>query len=94
MYMNFEWDDKKNNTNLKKHGISFSEAQNAFLDSNRIIEKDIKHSTDKENRFFCYGKTNEYIVTVRFTYRKNIIRIYGAGYWREGVKKYEKANNV
>ncbi len=30
-------------------------------------------------------------MTVRFTYRENVIRIIGAGYWRRGKKIYEKA---
>jgi hypothetical protein len=33
-------------------------------------------------------------VTVRFTYREGVIRIYGAGYWRKGRKIYEEANHL
>jgi len=29
---NFEWDDNKDLANRQKHGVSFYEAQNAFLD--------------------------------------------------------------
>lgn len=39
-----EWDDIKNEKNIEKHGISFFEAQRAFLDPNRIIAEDIEHS--------------------------------------------------
>jgi hypothetical protein len=38
------------------------------------------------------GKVGEGILTVRFTYRRNIIRIIGAGYWRKGKKSYEDQN--
>jgi hypothetical protein len=31
-------------------------------------------------------------MTVRFTYRAGVIRIFGAGYWRKGKKIYEREN--
>ena len=40
----FEWDEKKNHVNMKKHGVSFFEAQHAFLDKNRVIAEDLEHS--------------------------------------------------
>ncbi len=40
----FEWDAKKDQRNQSKHGISFGLAQQAFLDPNRVIAKDLKHS--------------------------------------------------
>ena len=89
--MTFERDEKKNRENLDKHGISFELAQYAFADSNRIIAEDLSHS-GKEKRYYCFGKVNDGIITVRFTYRKNIIRIFGAGYWRKGKKIYENKN--
>jgi len=49
---NFEWDDNKNKINQKKHGVSFALSQLAFLDHNRIILKDLNHSTEEE-RFYC-----------------------------------------
>ena len=87
----FEWNEKKNKENQNKHGVSFDIAQYAFADPNRIIAEDLSHS-DKEKRYYCFGKVNDGIITVRFTYRKNIIRIYGAGYWRKGKKIYENKN--
>ena len=95
MDSNFEWDKNKDNENQKKHGVSFFEAQYAFLDSNRIIFEDVDHS-DVEQRFYCLGKNKDGsgILTVRFTYRHNRIRIIGAGYWRKGRKIYEKENNL
>jgi uncharacterized DUF497 family protein len=36
----FEWDHRKNEKNTEKHGVSFFEAQQAFLDPNRIIAED------------------------------------------------------
>jgi hypothetical protein len=92
--MEFEWDENKNSENIQKHEVSFFEAQNAFFDKKRIITIDIKHSTKTEKRYFCFGLVENKILTVRFTIRKNRIRIIGAGYWREGRKKYEKENNL
>ena len=92
--MIFEWDKNKDIQNQEKHGVSFDEAKRVFLDGKRIIITDTKHSTKNEERYFCFGKVDGYILTVRFTYRNNIIRIFGAGYWREGVKRYEKEHKI
>jgi hypothetical protein len=40
------------------------------------------------------GRAGDGIMTVRFTYRGNVIRIYGAGYWRKGRKIYEEQNKI
>jgi len=89
----FEWNEDKNRINRKKHNISFEEAQYAFSDTKRIIAKDLEHS-ESEERYYCFGRIGENIVTVRFTYRNNKIRIIGAGYWRKGKLIYEKANKI
>ena len=89
----FEWDDAKDLANQVKHGLSFSHAQYAFADPNRIIARDLGHS-DEEDRFYCFGRLGEGIVTVRFTYRSDVIRIFGAGYWRKGKQIYERENKI
>ncbi|WP_081699763.1 BrnT family toxin [Candidatus Symbiobacter mobilis] len=91
----FEWDEAKNLVNQHKHGVSFSDAQFAFLDANRVIAEDIEHS-QREKRYYCFGMDREGagILTVRFTYRFGRIRIIGAGYWRKGKKIYEQTNSL
>jgi len=89
--MTFERDEEKNKENKNKHGVSFELAQYAFGDSNRVIAEDLSHS-GKEKRYYCFGKVNNGIITVRFTYRKKVIRIFGAGYWRKGKRIYEEKN--
>ena len=89
----FEWDSKKDLENQQKHGVSFALAQYAFADSHRIIAKDVNHSKT-EKRFYCFGKVGDGILTVRFTYRNNVIRIIGAGYWRKGKAVYEHENKI
>ena len=91
--MTFEWDEAKNAENIVKHNVSFEEAQEAFYDKNAIINEDDEHSLF-EKRYFCIGKTEKDILTVRFTYRNNNIRIIGAGYWRKQKRYYEQENNL
>jgi uncharacterized DUF497 family protein len=79
----FEWDEKKDAANQRKPNVSFSLAQHAFFDPDRVIARDLKHSGSEE-RYYCIGKVGDHILTVRFTYRGNVIRIIGAGYWRKG----------
>ncbi len=93
MHISFEWNEEKDIENLHKHGVSFKKAQFAFRDLKRVIAKDTDHS-ENEERYYCFGKVKEGILTVRFTYRNNKIRIIGAGYWRKGKKIYEKENNI
>jgi uncharacterized DUF497 family protein len=87
----FEWDASKDKQNQDKHGVSFEFTQYAFADPNRVIAEDLSHS-QKEKRFYCFGKVGDGIITVRFTFRCNVIRIIGAGYWRKGRKLYESKN--
>ncbi len=89
----FEWNSAKDILNQKKHGVSFALAQLAFLDYHRVILEDLEHSDD-EKRYYCLGRVANGIMTVRFAYRKNKIRIFGAGYWRKGKKIYERENQI
>ncbi len=85
----FEWDETKDRDNQQKHGVSFTDAQHAFADVKRVIAQDLSHSTS-EARFYCFGRVGDGIMTVRFTYRTDMIRIIGAGYWRKGKRIYER----
>ena len=88
----FIWDREKEITNILKHGIDFITASKVFKDPKRKIFIDSKHSKTEE-RFFCIGKVEEKIITVRFTYHSGKIRIIGAGCWRKGERYYEKQDN-
>jgi len=87
----FIWDAKKEAINIKKHGVNFVTACEAFEDLDRKIYIDSRHSSEEE-RMFCVGKARGGILTVRFTYRINKIRIFGAGFWRKGELYYEREN--
>ena len=77
--MLFEWDDNKEQINIKKHGISFKLAKRVFNDMNRIEKFDEMHSFT-EDRYITIGEINGtyMLVTVVYTERKNAIRIISA----------------
>ena len=87
----FQWDERKDAENQRKHGVSFSVAQEAFFDPHRVVAHDLGHGGTEE-RFYCMGRAGGGILTVRFTMRGHVIRIIGAGYWRKGRRLYEEAN--
>lgn len=85
----FEWDPNRDHANQQKHGVSFAKAQFAFADPKRVIAEDLSHRSSEE-RYYCFGWVEGGVLTVRFTYRGEVIRIFGAGYWRKGKRIYEQ----
>ena len=78
--LKFEWDDNKNETNIKKHGISFEEATSVFYDEEALIITDDEHS-DEEERFVLIGfsfKANLLVVCHCYRESDSIIRIISA----------------
>jgi len=76
----FEWDENHARNNLKKHGVSFEEAQSVFFDENARIFPDPEHS-DNEDRFLLLGiSANVRILTVCHCYRQDekTVRIISA----------------
>ena len=76
----FEWDDKKDKTNKRKHGVSFEEARTAFYDENAIQYFDPDHS-DEEDRFILLGISYQLKVLVVchcFRESDSVIRIISA----------------
>ena len=47
--LNFEWDEDKNQLNLKKHGIDFETAMLVFNDLHRIEIYDMEHSINEDH---------------------------------------------
>jgi uncharacterized DUF497 family protein len=54
--MEFEWDPQKEQANLAKHGITFSEAATVFGDPLALTYFDPDHSSD-EDRYLTFGTT-------------------------------------
>lgn len=76
--MRFEWDDTKNKRNLKKHGVSFEEAQACFLDAHQVAFYDPDHS-DKEYRELLIAHSSQgRLLCVVYTLRQDVIRIISA----------------
>ena len=74
----FEWDDRKAQSNKKKHGISFEEASTVFGDPLSVTIPDSGHSVE-EDRFATIGlSTSDTLIVVVHTDRDDIIRIISA----------------
>ncbi len=50
----FEWDSKKAQANLRKHKVSFEDAQSVFSDERALLIDDPDHS-EEEDRFVLLG---------------------------------------
>lgn len=78
--LRFEWDPRKAAANLRKHGVSFSEAQAVFADEHGLIIDDPEHSAE-EDRFILLGMsaTSRLLVVVH-CYRASdlVIRVISA----------------
>ena len=75
--ISFSWDNRKNEANKKKHGVSFDEAKTVFYDENAIRYFDPDHSDD-EDRFLMVGvsqKLRILIVCHCFKDEDSVIRI-------------------
>lgn len=75
----FEWNLSKARSNLKKHGVSFEEAQTVFFDENAIQFFDAESSSEEE-RFLMLGLSeNSRILLVCHCEREGgVIRIISA----------------
>ena len=80
--MQFEWSDEKNRLNIKKHGISFEEAKEVFLDPLHISKLDYRFNYFEE-RWITLGTTtkDKILVVANMFFDDNgeeIIRIISA----------------
>ena len=78
--LRFEWDERKNRTNKKKHGVSFEEAEGVFSDERALLLSDPDHS-GLEDRFVLLGlSANLRTLVVCHCYRKQdeVVRIISA----------------
>jgi len=88
--LTFEWDEKKNTGNTKKHGVSFDEAKTAFFDEYAIQFFDPDHS-EREDRFLLLGTSftlKTLVVCHCFRQAETIVRIISA---RKADKGEEQA---
>ena len=90
--MKFDWDVRKAETKLRKHGVSFDEAGSVFLDSLAISGPDPDHSVG-EQRFITFGMSSlGRLLAVSHTHTLGNIRIISARRVARGERKlYEES---
>lgn len=78
--LRFDWDPAKAAANLRKHGVSFEEAETVFSDEHALLLDDPEHSAD-EDRFVLIGRSAaSQMVVVCHCYheRADVIRVISA----------------
>jgi uncharacterized DUF497 family protein len=77
--LRFEWDERTNRTNRRKHGVAFDEAASVFLDDDALLIDDPDHS-EQEDRFVLLGMSRIRVLVVCHCYRSggDVIRIISA----------------
>ena len=80
--MQFEWDPKKEEINIRKHGITFGQASYVFADPHALNKYDEEHS-ENEDRWLLVGKSmDEVILVVVHTFKDqddmDLVRIISA----------------
>ena len=91
MQYNFQWDPRKAKSNAKKHGVSFEQAAEVFLDALQLAVFDDEHS-ETEERWVTLGKTrNGTLLVVVHTFAEHqdsaTVRIISA---REATKHEQR----
>jgi len=87
----FEWDDRKDAANQRKHGVSFAEAQTVFFDEHALLIPDPDHSEDEE-RFVLLGLSSALraLIVCHCDRQEAVIRIVSARKAdRDERKQYE-----
>lgn len=85
--LKFEWDERKNRSNQKKHGISFNEAKTVFTDEFGRLIPDPDHSND-EDRFILMGMSSQFrlLIVCHCERSANTLRIIST----RKAEKYER----
>jgi hypothetical protein len=85
--MEFEFDLQKSQSNQQKHQIDFIQAQQLWMDLNRV---EIPARTEDESRFLVIGKIKDKYWSAVITYREARVRIISVRRSRtEEVEIYE-----
>ncbi len=90
MYMDYQWDPAKADTNVKKHGVEFADAVGVFDDPGAITIED--PDSQGEQRFLSIGlDVLGRLIVVAFTYRGDDLRLISARKaTRKEISIYEK----
>ena len=96
VHLTFEWNPKKEASNLAKHGVSFAEAQSVFSDEYARLIPDPDHSDD-EDRFIILGVSisARLLVVCHCIRSEDTIRIISARKAQKSERKlYEDFRNA
>ena len=74
--MEFEWDEEKRQSNLRKHGIDFVRAAAIF--NGPVLEKVDNRYNYGETRFVALGEVEGVVLFVVYTWRGSVCRIVSA----------------
>ncbi len=92
----FAWDESKNQSNFRKHGVLFETATQVFDDPNCIVEQD--REVDGEARWQAIGRAGDVLVlivahTIEEEEADEIVRIFSARkVTRREKRRYEEAH--
>ena len=85
MGVQFEWDQRKVTSNLRKHGVSFDEASTVFRDQLACIFDDETHSDQEQREIIIGHSTRHRLLLVSFIEKaENVVRIISV---RSATKK-------
>jgi len=90
----FQWNEGKAASNLTKHGVSFEEAQTAFLDPLAGVKRDPDHSEEEEREVLVGASSTGTLLLVSFTQDGDIIRIISARKLTRSERKYHEEERV
>jgi uncharacterized protein len=93
MALRFEWDEEKDLSNQRKHGVSLEEAKSVLNDPRSITIADEQHF-DEEDRYLDLGMSSRgRLVVISYTERAPNIRIISCRKATKSERKaYEQAN--
>jgi uncharacterized DUF497 family protein len=88
--INFEYDERKSQSNQKKHGVSFEEAKKLWV----VLAVEIQARTEDETRCLRIGKLNDKLYSCVFTMRGDVVRLISVRRSRQEEEKIyaEKIN--
>jgi uncharacterized DUF497 family protein len=87
MSLQFEWDPRKAETNLAKHGVSFEESITVFADPLARIFNDPGHSEAERREIIIGHSVQQRLILVNFMGFEEKIRLLSA---REATRRERK----
>ncbi len=94
MKLNFEWDEKKDQANIKKHKVGFDEAATVFIDPFSITIPDSDHSVEEQRHIDIGHSARGRMLVVIYTERGSNMRIISCRKATLSERKlYEKGND-